>query len=61
MSVWTVAPAEVDGPWEIRADGRLIEAVRSHYDAREVLAVAELHAGGPLAWRLDAADGFVSA
>jgi hypothetical protein len=61
VSVWTAAPDPDDGPWEIRADGRLIETVRSHYDAREVLAVAELHAGQPMFWRLDDADGFVSA
>jgi hypothetical protein len=61
VSVWTVAPDE-SGPWEIRADGQLIETVRSHYDAREVLAVAERLAGQPLSWRLDnEADGFVSA
>jgi hypothetical protein len=61
VSEWTVAPDDDGGPWEIRADGRLIEAVRSHYDAREVLAVAEMHAGQPLSWRLDDTDGFVSA
>jgi hypothetical protein len=61
VSGWTVAPGEDGGTWEIRADGRLIETVRSHYDAREVLAVAERLAGHALSWRLDrAADGFVS-
>jgi hypothetical protein len=61
MSTWSVAPDPDSGSWEVRADGRLIEAVRSHYDAREVLAVAEQYAGQPLSWRLDDADRFVSA
>ena len=57
-----MAPDSDGGPWEIRADGQLIETVRSHYDAREVLAVAERHAGQSLSWRLDdVAEGFVSA
>jgi hypothetical protein len=61
VSVWTVAPGEDDGPWEIRADGLLVEILRSHYGAHEVLARAEWHAGQSLSWRLDDGDGFVSA
>jgi hypothetical protein len=49
-----VAPAESDegGPWEIRRDGRLVDTVAAHYDAEEVLGVAEQYAGRPLAWVL---------
>lgn len=61
MTAWTVARTEDDGPWEIRADGQLIEAVRAHYGVREVLDLAEQIAGRSLLWRLDDADGFVSA
>ena len=60
--MWTVAPAEDDGPWEVRSDGALIDTVRAHYGAWEVLALAERHAGTDLVWRLDAdTGGFASA
>jgi hypothetical protein len=47
---------EVDGPWVItRTDAALItktEEVRAHYDAEEVLRVAERMASGDVLWRL---------
>ena len=59
MVTWTVT--RVDGePWEILNGDRLVDTVRAHYDARDVLALAERYAGGPMAWRLDDRDGFVS-
>jgi hypothetical protein len=57
--VWAVT-ADDDG-WAITADGRVVETVRSHYDAWSVLDMAERYAGRSLLWRLDATGGFVSA
>jgi hypothetical protein len=60
VSAWTVARGDDGGTWEVRKDGRVVETARSHYDAREVLAMAEYLAGASLSWRLDDGDGFVS-
>jgi hypothetical protein len=59
-SAWTVAVDPDEGVWEISTDGTVVETVRSHYDAYEVLEMAEREAGMPLSWRLDGTGGFVS-
>ena len=57
--VWAVV--EADDGWSITADGRVVETVRSHYDAWSVLEVAERLAGRSLLWRLGDGGGFESA
>jgi hypothetical protein len=61
--IWLVVRADDgDGPWEIRRDGRVVETVRGHYDAWDVLLRDESLAGDPLAeplaWWLTFDGGF---
>jgi hypothetical protein len=60
-ATWTVRKPEL-GPWEVRADGRLVDTCPGHYDAGTALEVTEQLAGRTLAWVLDPedVDGFRS-
>ena len=58
---WLVVRADDgDGPWEIRRNSVLVETVRGHYDAWEVLSVAERLARTALTWRLTDDGGYRS-